>query len=375
MSGFNMRKICVFIENWMSGGIESFLRNTLLNMNLNQFEVHIIAEQVSSSVFTEDLKRAGVRFIELSGNSRCFSENIRLFKELLKENQYDVLHVNAFQAMTLYYGEVARKAGIPVRIAHSHNTALRKSASKNIKLAIHRFYRRRYTKSFTQLWACSRMAAEFLFDANDLQNNGFRFIPNGIQIEQFKPNDADRAKIRDSLGLENALLIGSVGRLCGQKNQTFLVELMPKIIKVNPVAILLLVGEGPDKDALAKTAQRLNVADHVIFYGATSHVEQIYSAIDVLAFPSTFEGLPIVAVEAQAAGLPVICSDLIPEETFITPQAKCIPLSDREGWVRALTAGDLTRKDYSDTLTHGGFAIQDVAKAVEQSYLEGIHGE
>lgn len=121
-------------ESWESGGIESFLHNILLRMDLTGLEVDIVAAQLKDSVFTQALREHGVRFRELSGSQRNLPENHRRFAALLWERRYDVVHLNIFQGMSLYYAHLAKRAGVPVRIAHSHNTDLRQSLTRPLKL-------------------------------------------------------------------------------------------------------------------------------------------------------------------------------------------------------------------------------------------------
>ena len=321
-----MRRICCFCETWESGGIESFLNNVLQRMDLTNAEVDIVAACIKESVFTAGLEKKGIRFVQLSGGQRRLLQNFRLFRNLLRERRYDVVHFNLYQGLSLYYVRIAQQEGVSVRIAHSHNTALRKSGTRYLKLLLHWAAKICYTSSATDLWACSQAAAEFLFASRDLAQKGFRFIPNGIETERFRFDAAQRDAVRKELGLADAFVIGNIGRLCYQKNQSFLLDVFGEIVKQKPYSRLLLVGEGEDKIALEGRARRLGIADTVIFFGTTDHVEQLLWAMDVFVFPSRFEGLGIVAIEAQAANLPIICSENIPPEAFITNLAQKLDL-------------------------------------------------
>ena len=180
-----MRRICCLVERRESGGIESFLCNVLTRMDLTDMKIDIVASSIGESVFTEPLRNRGVRFFELSGSQRNIPENHQRFCRLARERRYDVLHLNAFQGLSLAYLKTTKEVGIPVRIAHSHNAALRKSMTRPVKLVIHAWARGTYTKYATDLWACSKSAAEFLFSERELRQRGFQFIPNGIDIECF----------------------------------------------------------------------------------------------------------------------------------------------------------------------------------------------
>lgn len=366
------RRICIFCETWESGGIESFLHNALLHMDRGGLEIDLVAAELRESVFTQRLRDAGVRFTELSGKTCRLRENYRLFGRLLAERRYDVLHLNIYQGMSLYYAELAARAGVPVRIAHSHNTALRKSLTRPAKRLLHKLCRDRYTAGATALWACSRAAADFMFSKRELERRGYTFIPNGIDAERFRFRPEARERVRKELGLDGKFVIGNIGRLCRQKNQTFLLDVLAETLKTRPESALLLVGEGEDRAALAEKSKRLHIERNVFFYGVSDRVEELLFAMDVFAFPSLFEGLGIVAVEAQCAGLTVVCSEHVPEEARISPALQSHSLTEgAEGWSHALlAAGRPDAETAARAVRETGFDIADAAKMLERHYLE-----
>ena len=368
-----MRRICCFCESWESGGIESFLRNVLLNMDLSELEIDIVAAAVKQSVFTAELEAKGIRFIELSGKLRS-PGNFRVFRELLRDRKYEVVHFNLFQGLSLYYAQIAKEEGVPVRIAHSHNTALRKSFGRVIKLMLHRLGSRSFTAAATDLWACSGVAAEFLFSRKVLERKGFRFVPNGIETDRFRFDRAVRDAVRAELGVSDAFVIGHVGRFCYQKNQEFLLDVLAETLKYRPESRLLLIGEGDEKARLKEKTEVLGIADKVIFYGVTDRVETLMWAMDVFAFPSRFEGLGIVAVEAQAAGLPTVCSEHIPAEAFVVSlmQRKSLEDGVRE-WAETIVSAhaEKSREMMANEIRTKGFAIDDVARTIG-AYYRGI---
>lgn len=364
-----MRRICVFCETWESGGIEAFLTNVICHMDLSGLEIDVAAARLGESVFTAPLEERGIRFYQLSGSTRRVAENHRLFRRLLEKRNYDVVHLNAYQALSLAYLHLAERAGVSVRIAHSHSTDLRKSATRSLKLAIHRWAKGKYTDASTCRWGCSRAAAEFLFpSATD-----WTFVPNGIDEERFRFDPVLRKEVRRELGVEEKLVIGNVGRLCyHMKNQTFLIEAFQELLAMHPESVLLLVGEGEDKKKLEQKVRNLGIENRVIFYGTTDRAEQLYWAMDVYAFPSLFEGLGIVAIEAQASGLPVLCSEYIPEEALITPWAVRCPLSGgAKFWAEALLSakGAPEREAAAAAVAEAGFGVDEVAEWIREVWM------
>ena len=230
-------KVCCFCESWESGGIESFLNNVITHLDPQKIQVDIVASCLKQSIFTGSLQRIGVRFFELSGDQRKFVQNHCLFWNLIQKERYDVVHLNVFHGLSLYYARLAKKAGIPIRIAHSHNTALRMSLTRPVKQLIHEFAKRSYSGDVTDIWACSEAAAEFLFHKKVLMKKGFLFIPNGIETERFRFDAEARVSLRRELGLEDRFVIGNVGRLCYQKNQEFLLDIFVEVKKKDQTAI------------------------------------------------------------------------------------------------------------------------------------------
>lgn len=366
-----MKKVCIYCQTWESGGIEAFLRNVLCRMDLSGLQIDIVTDKMGRSIFTDELKRRGVAFWELSGSQKKLLQNGRRFAKLMRERKYDVLHLNVFQALPLAYLSLAKKEEIPLRIAHSHNTQLRKSATRWLKLQIHRLASQLFAKDATDLWACSADAANFMFPDVLLKKKAYRWIPNGIELKRFQFNDVERERAQKELGLERAFVIGHIGRLCYQKNQSFLLDVFARIHNLNPMARLLLIGEGEQLAELKEKAECLAIADSVIFYGTTSHVEKLLWTMDVFVFPSIFEGFGIVAIEAQAAGLPTICSDRVPQEVFVTNLAQKLPLDcPTEKWAQAVI--EARTKPAAgcawEQLKASGFDIEDAASIVANAY-------
>jgi glycosyltransferase involved in cell wall biosynthesis len=360
-------RICCFLEQWESGGIESFLNAVLKNIDLESIEVDIVVSKLGESIFTDGLKARGVNFIKLSGHTRS-PKNYRMFKALLREKKYHAVHFNLFHSFALYYVKLARQAGVPVRIAHAHNTDLRKSPTKWIKLIINRVSRKLWKNEMTHTLACSDAAAQFIFG-----RSADEIIKNGIHPEKFIYSPEDRAKVRNQLGIGDCPLFGNVGRLCWQKNQEFLLTVHKKVLEKLPDARLLLVGEGDILPRLREKASELGIENSVIFYGVSTEIPALMSAMDVFLFPSNMEGLGIVAIEAQASGLPTLCSDRVPHEAFITDLASSMALElGEEKWAkRAVEIYENAEKRRSryDKICAQGYDIKSTAEQMKKYFL------
>lgn len=366
-----MKRICCFCETWESGGIESFLYNVLSNADLTDVKVDVVSVKKSDSIFTEKLRAHGIDVVGLTDKKCSELKKRRLFRNYLKQVKYDTIHFNLFHSVSLGYVSIAMSEGVNVRLVHSHNTNLRKTRMRWLKLILHNFAKRIYTSKATRLMACSEAAAGFLFSDSDLNRMGYTFIPNGIVVDRFAFDKTVRDSVRKEMEIENNLVIGSVGRLCYQKNQSFLIDVLYELNKVRSDCRLLLVGEGDDFQVLKQKAESMGVLDKIIFYGVTDEPEKLFMAMDVMAFPSLFEGLGIVAIEAQASGLPVVCSEFVPHEAHITDLITVCSLSEGAAkWADTLQKVNAPEKRnvYTETVKKSGFDISHVSHIMERLF-------
>jgi len=364
-------KVCIFCEKWGSGGIETFLLNVLSHIDFERFEIHLVTAELESSAYLPRLTALGLSlrvFPESTINSHI---RFHTFYRMIRSEGYNVVHLNLYEGLSFGYLRAAKKAGVPIRIAHSHNAGLRKSRMRLLKLAVHQFAKYFYNADATLRIACSRSAAEFLFPKNVTAFGKWELIHNGIDVERFRFNPVGRQKMRRELGLEKQFVIGCIGRLCFQKNQEFLLRVFQEIKAQEPNALLYLIGEGEDQKKLQNWVKKYECSDSVVFYGVTDRISELLWAFDVLAFPTRFEGLGIVAIEAQAAGLPVICSDHVPREVEITDLVEFLPLKKgKERWVRnLLSKRDVHRVDRGDEVDKAGYSITSVAERLQKIWL------
>lgn len=359
--------ICCFCEEWGDGGIESFLLNILEHMDLSHIELDIIVARKKSEFYMPRVHALGVDFIELSGNPRRLWKNHTAFKEILRNKQYDIVYLNIYQALSLLYARDAKLTGITMRIAHSHNTALRKSATKPLKLMIHNISKKLFMRYATEYWACSESAAHFMFP----KSSKYLYVPNGIEIERFVFQPERREQFRRELGIAGRFVVGNVGRLCYQKNQEFLLKVIYELHHNLPNVMLMLVGDGEDQANLKKEARNLGVESYVVFFGTTDDVPLLLWTMDVFVFPSRFEGLGIATIEAQAAGLPVLCSDRVPPEAGIKGLAEFLPLSaGAKVWAERLyRMSDDKRRNSTEMIAQAGYDITAVACMIRDTWL------
>jgi len=215
-----------------------------------------------------------------------------------------------------YTLRLAAKEGIPVRIAHAHNTCDKKGRSL-IRRLRNRLMRRWISEYTTHRIAASESAGQAVF-GDGWKERGGQVILYGVDTDRFRANK-DGFKARQELGLQpDAFVIGHVGSFTKQKNHEFLIKVADETIRRDEHVQFLLVGDGPLKKQVERDAARAGLTKHVIFAGLRHDVPELMSAVfDAFVLPSIFEGLGLVVVEAQAAGLPCVISDVVPPETDV----------------------------------------------------------
>lgn len=229
---------------------------------------------------------------------------VRQLVKIIREGEYDIIHVHGCSATMAVEMLAGKLAGVDVRIAHSHNT-------KCNHMWINRFLRIFFKRWCNYGFACGEEAGKWLFPKKE-----FFVIPNGIDLQKFRYDEAMRNLFRKKNNLDGKFVVGHIGRFSMAKNHEKLVDIFAKISKRVPNSILVLIGDGELREQIENKVKTLNL--NVLFVGLSSQVEKWLQAMDVMVFPSIFEGLPLSLVEAQATALPCMLSDSISPMTKIT---------------------------------------------------------
>jgi glycosyltransferase involved in cell wall biosynthesis len=302
-------------------GIETWLMYVLRNIDRNRFRMDFLVHKSVPCDYDDEIRSLGSEVIPCLHPSRPWTY-ARNFKRILRElGPYDVVHshVHHFSGLVL---RVAEAAGVPIRIAHSHlDTTRLQAGAGSLRGAYLALMNRWIARYSTTRLAASCPAAETLFGTDRGDCGRYRVLYYGIDFEPFR-HPADRDAVRAELGIpSDAFVIGHVGRFAPQKNHAFLVEVFGELVRREPSAHLLLVGgDGELRPAVERQLARAGLAEQVVFTGSRPDVPRLMlGAMDVFLFPSRFEGLGLVLVEAQAVGLPCVISDVVPEEADVVP--------------------------------------------------------
>jgi capsular polysaccharide biosynthesis proteinCps4H len=306
--------VAQIMGKWVGGGVESVIMNYYRHLDRSKVQFDFICDEDSTRIPYDEIKKLGGR-VFLVPKYQNLPKYLKALEKLFKENQYRIVHsnINTLSVFPLY---AAKKVGVPIRISHSHSTSNPKEWKRNLIKNILRPFSKRYA---TDYFACSELAGRYLFGNKAFDQGEVKIIHNAIDIEKFKFDEVARKKLRKEFGIKDStVVIGHVGRFVQQKNHTFLVDVFNEYYKKNPDSKLLLVGSGPLEDKIKKKVERLSLDNSVLFLGQRDDINKLYSVMDVFCLPSLYEGLPVVGVEAQAAGLPCVFSDKITNDTVIT---------------------------------------------------------
>lgn len=296
----------------------------------------------------------------------------REYFRFFKSHPYDIVYADTENALRAVHLLMACLAGVKVRVVHSHNTSLQTESKASRIIA--RLIRGVFRFSATHYFACSKLAAEWLFPSSVYRNKKYQILSNGINIEQFSFNEKKRKEIRRELNIsDDALVVGHVGRFMPQKNHSFLIDIFKEIHDKKKDSILLLIGDGPLQNSIKDKCRNIGLDNSVIFLGTTPVVEDYLQAMDVFLMPSLFEGLPITGIEAQANGLPCVISNTITEELAITDLVRYFPLSENTTkWAdHVIEAATCGRRDCSREIEKAGYSFDKTAKFLKDFYLEG----
>ena len=317
--------VAQIMGKWVGGGVESVIMNYYRHLDHSKVQFDFICDEDSTRIPYDEIKKLGGR-VFLVPKYQNLPKYLKVLEKLFKENQYRIVHsnINTLSVFPLY---AAKKAGVPIRISHSHSTSNPKEWKRNLIKNILRPFSKRYA---TDYFACSELAGRYLFGNKTFDQGEVKIIHNAIDIEKFKFDEVARKKLRKELGIKDStVVIGHVGRFVQQKNHTFLVDVFNEYHRKKPDSKLLLVGSGPLEDEIKKKVERLGLKDSVLFLGQRDDINKLYSTMDIFCLPSLYEGLGVVGVEAQTAGLPCVFSDKIPDDIKITDSIKFIKLTDK----------------------------------------------
>lgn len=351
-----MKRMLHIVGGMYPGGLENFIMNIYRNLDRDKVQFDVIVHSIREGDHTKEIEAMGGKVYLAPRKSRHPLGNFLAIRRIVKENGYQVAirhSDNAFPVLDLL---AAKMGGAKRRIYQSHS-------SDSSHVGLHKFFRMFMGVIPTDCFACSENAGHWMYGKRE-----FQIVKNAIDVEQYRYSPQIREQARNEWKMEDCVVYSHVGIYMPAKNHKFLVAFFAEIVKRQPNARLLLIGEGGLREEIEEQIKELHLEEQVILTGIRSDVPKLLQMTDVFLFPSVYEGLPLSVIEAQAAGLPCLISDRITKEVVVTGQMTALSLGEsKERWAeRAAALSEIPRDRYAETsqeqVKKAGYDVKELAE-------------
>lgn len=346
------------------GGAESRIMDIYRTIDRSKLQFDFVIHTDEECYYCEEVKSLGGRVFVVSKfkGYNLLKYILNWFELFRKEPRYSIIHGH-MTSTAIVYLSIARLFDFKMRISHS------RSASKSSLM-------RRYTSklssvSATHKLAVSKLAAISEFGDKSVENKQVLIVPNAIHTKKYVYNKGARSRVRQINKWDDKVVIGHVGSFRYPKNHSFIIEIFKALNLHLDNTILVLIGDGELMPEIKKIVIDYNLQDKVVFMGNRSDVPELLQAIDLLLFPSIYEGLPGVVLEAQASGMACVVSDSITDEVKVTNLVKFVSLSQPVlYWVNIIIKMlEIDRYNTYSDFIKTGYDIEGVSKWYHKFYI------
>lgn len=360
-----MKVLVVCTVPFEINGIVNVIMNYYTNMKSDSVKFDFIAHTNIDERLRKRIEDNGDKIFILPNRKKSVYSYIRQLQRILEDGKYDIMHVHGNSALMEIELFAARKIKIK-KIVHAHNTQC------TYKI-LNRLLYDSFMKSYDYALACSQAAGKWLYKEHD-----FIVFNNSIDTRKYKFSMEKRCRMRKLLNIpDESLVIGHVGQFYAVKNQEYLLTILANLVRRKVEAVLMLIGDGEQRHYIEQKAKELNIYESVIFTGITDRVQDYMQAMDVFAMPSTHEGLPLVGVEAQAAGLPCVFSDVITREMKMTEPVEFLPINiEASIWAEHILklSKSPDREKGVKCIQEAGYDIKENASKLLEFYYKVANG-
>ena len=354
------------------GGLEKIVVDFYNHIDTSEFELEFLLQGPKDVDFSDHFKklcRNKIVFHRIPKLRPHIKQALKEWDDFFKKNshRYDILWSNQNALSHLEFLKLAKKYGIEKRIVHAHC-----AQAEHFHRIIHPINRLFVGKYATDFWACGTEALNHFYHGKEREKA--LVIHNAIEVEKFLYNQEMQAQLRKEYGIpEDCLVVGQVSRLYEkQKNQSFCVKVFSEIVKKEPNSRLVFIGRG-DTSFLLNLAEQYGVADKVIFTGLKTNIGEMLNLLDVFFFPSNFEGLPIVLIEAQANGLPVVTASHLPDAKILENFDNQLSLTNSlEEWADKILSvrysRELDNEKVKNQIVEADYEIESATRNLEELF-------
>lgn len=359
-------QICASLSR--SGGVQTVLQNYYDHMNQKEYIFDFVVMDTEVGELEEWFESRGSHIYHVTPRSVSFKKNTKELKQIIKNGNYDVVHCHQdYKSLIALF--MAKRYGVKTRIVHCHRAFPKESAKKRVIRKLSTLLIKCFANVFI---GCGEDAAKWLYGERMLKTGKAVVLNNAINLEKYAFSDENRRKIRSDLGIDQKLVFGNVARFTYQKNHKLLIDVFAKFYSQNLNSVLLLAGDGELMEETQTYCEQLGIRDAVMFLGVRSDICEMLSAMDIFLLPSRFEGLALIMIEAQANGIPAVCSSFVTGELGLQKNVLFVQESDyenSEAWCSVIQeALNIGRLDDVSFLTQAGYDIRQEAKKLEKIY-------
>lgn len=361
-------------------GTEAFIYNYYKTFDKEKIQVDFVKRTEEKIVHEDEIIKNGSKVFYIPQKRKDYKAYKESMKNFFEKNakDYDAIWDNTMLLSNIDFLVYAKKYGIKDIIVHSHISS---TSNKGIKRILHEINKRRLSLYANRFFACSEVAADFLYSGKS-REKAF-VINNAINIEDYQYNENKKNSLINDYNLIGKKIVGTIGRSSAQKNHIFLVDIAKSLVDKSEDFVIVIVGNDSSSQLHKELEEKIkenNLEKYFLSVGSQKDIKAWLSLFDVFILPSLFEGLPFVAVEAQANGVPTILSTGISKETKITENVKYIDLnSDINEWSTSIV--DSLEKERTDInevqskFAERGYILEVNCKKIEKLLLENKGGE
>lgn len=363
-----MKVLVINTVRFKLNGISAVIKNYYQAMDKKNLQMDFVAIDEPSEEYRSFFEDNHLRYFVF------YKKNIvnYFYKilELCRKEKYDIVHIHGNSANMAIELFAVKLGGVKVRIAHSHNTATMHPFMHNLLWPM-------FSKLCTTRLACGEDAGKWLY-----RDKNFTVLNNGIQTKNYAFSEEKRNTVRKELGIQDdEILLGHVGNFIEQKNHSFLIDVFSEVHSENPKFKLLLISDGILMPIIKDKVHSLGLDDAVIFLGKTLKVSEYLLAMDLFLLPSLHEGLPVVLVEAQAAGLICTVSDTVAKEADLTETSAFLQIDSVIPWAKSIEELEYMKRNREDAsrdnivlIKEKGYDIEQNADKLRQIYVNACEG-
>lgn len=358
-------KIAIVVSAPFVGGVGFCMMNYFRHLDHSKFQIDFLTPGELPPDLEKEVVAAGGAIKVLPGIKNVPKYVYAVYR-ILKDGKYDAVHsnLNTLSVFPLFAAWLART---PIRISHAHSASNPKDCKRHIAKLLLRPLSRIFP---THYLACSELAGRFQFGDRKWKSGSVRLVKNAIEADRFKYDEKARIELRAEFGLKDKFIVGHIGRISPQKNPQGLIDIFTEVAHRRDDAVLVIVGDGPLRGEAEDHVAAKGLKRKVTFVGERHDVSRFYSMFDVFCFPSLYEGLGMVLIEAQMNGLPCVASTEVPRAADLTGLVEFLPLeAPLAHWAdRLLAAKRVDSAQCRQQLAAAGYDIGHEADRLAEFY-------